>query len=111
MRRSRRRWAPGSARSRSAPAGLKQRNKALSRRRKWFTAMRLTDFQTMARATLIGFSAVAMWALLALLTDASADVPPFLLAALTFAIGTGVGLAIRLVSPPTQQARIPWQVW
>ncbi|TJV09547.1 MAG: EamA family transporter, partial [Mesorhizobium sp.] len=32
----------------------------------------------MGRATLIGFSAVAMWALLALLTDASGAVPPFL---------------------------------
>ena len=30
-----------------------------------------TEFEAMARATLIGFSAVAMWALLALLTDAS----------------------------------------
>ena len=56
----------------------------------------------MARATLIGFSAVAMWALLALLTDASGDAPPFLLSALTFAIGTCVGLAMRLISPPAQ---------
>jgi drug/metabolite transporter (DMT)-like permease len=65
----------------------------------------------MARATLIGFSAVAMWALLALLTDASGDVPPFLLSALTFAIGTCVGLAARLISRPAQQAKVPWQVW
>jgi drug/metabolite transporter (DMT)-like permease len=65
----------------------------------------------MARATLIGFSAVAMWALLALLTDASGDVPPFLLSALTFAIGTCVGLAMRLVSPPARQVTVPWQVW
>ena len=47
----------------------------------------------MARATLIGFSAVVMWALLALLTAASGAVPPFQLSALTFAIGTGVGIA------------------
>jgi drug/metabolite transporter (DMT)-like permease len=65
----------------------------------------------MARATLIGFSAVAMWALLALLTDASGDVPPFLLAAITFAIGTTVGLVARMVSPPKERVRIPWQVW
>ena len=66
----------------------------------------------MARATLIGFSAVAMWALLALLTDASGDVPPFLLSAITFAIGTCVGLAARLVSPPgAARRKIPWQVW
>ncbi|MCB1388866.1 MAG: DMT family transporter [Rhodobacteraceae bacterium] len=44
------------------------------------------------RATLVGFSAVALWSLLALFTVASAPVPPFLLSALTFAIGGGVGL-------------------
>jgi drug/metabolite transporter (DMT)-like permease len=66
----------------------------------------------MGRATLIGFSAVVMWALLALLTDASGDVPPFLLSAITFAIGTLVGLAARIVAPaPAQRAAIPWQVW
>ena len=66
----------------------------------------------MARATLIGFSAVAMWALLALLTDASGAVPPFLLSAITFAIGTCVGLAARLVSPAGERGeKIPWQVW
>ena len=59
----------------------------------------------MARATLIGFSAVAMWALLALLTDASGAVPPFLLSAITFAIGTCVGLAARLVSPRRRARR------
>jgi drug/metabolite transporter (DMT)-like permease len=65
----------------------------------------------MGRATLIGFSAVAMWALLALLTDASGDVPPFLLSAITFAIGTAVGLVARMISPPKEKTRIPPQVW
>ena len=66
----------------------------------------------MGRATLIGFSAVAMWALLALLTDASGQVPPFLLSAITFAIGTCVGLAARLVMPaPDRSQKIPLQVW
>ena len=65
----------------------------------------------MARATLIGFSAIAMWALLALLTDASGEAPPFLLSALTFAIGTCVGLAMRLISPPAHAVKVPWQVW
>lgn len=66
----------------------------------------------MGRATLIGFSAVAMWALLALLTDASGQVPPFLLSAITFAIGTCVGLAARLVMPaPDRSQKIPPQVW
>ena len=49
----------------------------------------------MGRATLIGFSAVVMWALLALLTDASGAVPPFLLSALAFSIGAAIGFAAR----------------
>jgi len=65
----------------------------------------------MARATLIGFSAVMMWALLALLTAASGSVPPFQLSALTFAIGTGVGLAMRLFQPPAHHDPIPPVVW
>lgn len=66
----------------------------------------------MARATLIGFSAIAMWALLALLTDASGKTPPFLLLALTFAIGTAVGLVARLFMPaPAEPVKIPFQVW
>jgi len=66
----------------------------------------------MARATLIGFSAIAMWALLALLTDASGRTPPFLLLALTFAIGTAVGLVARLfMTAPPQPVKIPFQVW
>ncbi|WP_376703007.1 EamA family transporter [Mesorhizobium sp. ISC25] len=72
----------------------------------------------MARATLIGFSAVAMWALLALLTDASGAVPPFLLSAITFTIGTCVGLFARLLMPAAdgaakmpRQVKIPRKVW
>lgn len=44
-------------------------------------------------ATLLGFSAVLMWSLLALLTARSGSVPPFQMNAMTFAIGTLVGLA------------------
>ena len=44
------------------------------------------------RATIIGFSAVLMWSFLALFTIGSAPVPPFLLNALCFAIGGGIGL-------------------
>ncbi|MES2665295.1 MAG: EamA family transporter [Pseudomonadota bacterium] len=47
---------------------------------------------TRARATAIGFTAVLMWALLALLTIGSAPVPPFLLNALCFGIGGTIGL-------------------
>lgn len=66
----------------------------------------------MARATLVGFSAIIMWSMLALLTAASGSVPPFLLTAITFAIGALVGLAIRLVAPgQAGGARIPAHVW
>lgn len=44
-------------------------------------------------ATWVGFSAVAMWSLLAVLTVATSPVPPLLLNALCFGIGGGVGLA------------------
>lgn len=45
-----------------------------------------------SRATAIGFIAVLLWALLALLTVGSAPVPPLQLNALCFAIGGGVGV-------------------
>jgi drug/metabolite transporter (DMT)-like permease len=45
-----------------------------------------------SRATAIGFTAVLMWALLALFTIGSAPVPPFLLNALCFGIGGVIGL-------------------
>ena len=47
---------------------------------------------TRPRATLIGMTAIAMWASLALLTLGSAPVPPFLLNALCFGLGGGIGL-------------------
>ncbi len=47
---------------------------------------------TKGRATLIAFTAILMWSLLALLTIGSAPVPPFLLNALCFAIGGVIGL-------------------
>lgn len=47
---------------------------------------------TKIQATAIGFSAVLMWALLALFTIGSAPVPPFQLNAMCFAIGGIIGL-------------------
>ncbi|GAB4350669.1 MAG: EamA family transporter [Oricola sp.] len=44
-------------------------------------------------ATLVGFSAVLMWALLALFTAASGNVPPFQLSAMCFAVGAAIGFA------------------
>ncbi len=47
---------------------------------------------TKTRATAIGFTAVLMWALLALLTIGSTPVPPFQLSAICFTIGGTIGL-------------------
>jgi drug/metabolite transporter (DMT)-like permease len=47
---------------------------------------------TRGRATLIGFSAVLMWSLLALFTIGSAPVPPLMLNAICFGIGGLIGL-------------------
>jgi drug/metabolite transporter (DMT)-like permease len=64
-----------------------------------------------ARATLTGFLAVLLWALLALLTVRTQPVPPLLLNALTFGIATGVGLAWGAAAGTLGQiARIPWGV-
>lgn len=47
---------------------------------------------TKSRATLIGFTAVLLWALLALFTVGSAPVPPLQLNAMCFAVGGVIGL-------------------
>lgn len=48
---------------------------------------------TRNRATLIGFSAILMWGLLAVLTIGTAPVPPLQLNAMCFACGGAIGLA------------------
>lgn len=53
---------------------------------------------TRTRATLIGFTAVLQWALLALFTIGSAPVPPLLLNAMSFAIGGSIGLVWTLAN-------------
>lgn len=62
-------------------------------------------------ATLLGFGAVVLWALLALFTTASGDVPPFQLAAMTFAIGGMAGLIAGLRRKGWRAWRQPWPVW
>jgi drug/metabolite transporter (DMT)-like permease len=59
-------------------------------------------------ATLIGFTAVLMWALLALFTAASGSVPPFQLSAMCFAVGGLIGLG-RLVAVPSARASLTRQ--
>src|SRR5688572_11505727 len=61
--------------------------------------------------TLIGFAAIVMWSLLALFTAASGAVPPFQLAAMTFAIGALVGFAWIAAKRRWRDLRQPGPVW
>jgi drug/metabolite transporter (DMT)-like permease len=63
-------------------------------------------------ATLIGLAAVLMWASLALLSAASGAVPPFQLAAMTFLIGSLIGVVRWLFRPQAAAAlKQDWRVW
>jgi len=64
-------------------------------------------------ATLIGFSAVLMWALLALFTAASGEVPPFQLSAMCFAVGAAIGFVANAGKRARKENRaaIPWQAY
>lgn len=67
---------------------------------------------TRGRATGIGFGAILLWSLLALFTVGSAPVPPFLLNALTFALGGLVGLVwIAATGGFGQLRRVGWRVY
>ena len=62
--------------------------------------------------TAVGFIAVLLWALLALFTVGSAPVPPFLLNALCFAIGGGIGVIWLLATGGLSQLRrVPMRVY
>jgi drug/metabolite transporter (DMT)-like permease len=50
------------------------------------------------KATLLGFLAIGLWAILALLTTGTGHVPPFQLSAMTFAIASLVGVCVILKS-------------
>jgi drug/metabolite transporter (DMT)-like permease len=66
----------------------------------------------MYRATFIGACAILLWSLLALFTAASGQLPPFQLAALTFAIGGALGAATWTVRRGAISAlRQPPEVW
>ena len=66
---------------------------------------------TRGRATAIGFSAVLMWSLLALLTIGSAPVPPLQLNAICFAIGGLIGLIWTLRSGIAVLHQVSWKVY
>jgi len=63
-------------------------------------------------ATLTGLAAVFMWSFLSLLTVASGTMPPFQLAAITFAIGGMVGVASWVARPGAARSlKQPPVVW
>lgn len=63
-------------------------------------------------ATLIGLSAILMWSLLAVMTVATGTIPPFQLAAMTFAIGALAAAVGWIVRPQAVRAlRQPPLVW
>lgn len=67
---------------------------------------------TRPAATALGFSAVLMWALLALFTVATAPVPPFQLNAMTFALGGALGLVWVAATGRVGQLRgVGWRVY
>mgnify|MGYP000551286947 CR=1 FL=1 len=64
---------------------------------------------TRTRATAIGFTAILLWALLALLTVGSAPVPPLQLNAMCFALGGTLGLLWAAATGQLPALRnIPW---
>lgn len=67
---------------------------------------------TRTRATLVGFTAILLWSLLALFTVGSAPVPPFLLNALCFGIGGAIGLVWMLATGgPGVLRGVGWKVY
>jgi drug/metabolite transporter (DMT)-like permease len=65
------------------------------------------------RATVIGFTAVLMWGLLAFLAKTAGDVPPLQLNAMSFFIGGLIGVASWPFRPQARAVLTsqPWQVW
>ena len=64
-------------------------------------------------ATAIGFTAVLMWATLALLTTLCRAIPPFQLTAMAFTVAFGLGLGLSWWRGTSLLAhlRLPWRVW
>lgn len=68
--------------------------------------------QSQTAATLTGLAAVFMWSFLSLLTVASGTMPPFQLAAITFAIGGLIGMLSWLWRPDAARSlKQPLIVW
>ncbi len=64
------------------------------------------------QATVIGFGAILLWALLALLTVGSEPTPPLLLNAICFSIGGSLGLLWCMANGTLAELRaVPWKVY
>ncbi|MEP4150303.1 MAG: EamA family transporter [Lentilitoribacter sp.] len=67
---------------------------------------------TKTRATILGFGAVLMWALLALLTVKTVPIPPFQLTAMSFTIGGSLGLVWVLATGEAKSLKsISWKIY
>lgn len=67
---------------------------------------------TKSRATIFGFCAVLMWALLALLTVKTFPIPPFQLTSMSFAIGGALGLCwITFTGGVQPLTKVSWKVY
>ncbi len=66
---------------------------------------------TRNRATIIGSTAILMWALLAFLTIRSEPVPPFLLSALSFGVGGMIGLVWTARTGLAVLRTVSWKVY
>ncbi len=62
-------------------------------------------------ATLIGFTAVLMWSLLAVFTAASGTIPPFQLIAMAFAISGTLGLVWIAATGRVRDLKMPIRAW
>ena len=62
-------------------------------------------------ATLIGFTAVLMWSLLAVFTAASGTIPPFQLIAMAFAISGTLGLIWIAATGRVRDLKMPIRAW
>ena len=72
----------------------------------------MTAAMSRTRATFIGFSAILLWSLLALLTVKSAPVPPFLLNTLCFGIGGLIGLVwVMRAGEGAALRAVSWKVY
>ena len=65
------------------------------------------------RATLVGFTAILMWAVLALFSTAASVIPPFQLAAMSFLVGGALGAITWPFRPAAWRTLLQqdWRLW